>query len=680
MNQGILSDSARDSFLRFVRRQAASLRERDRAPRTLAEWTHRRAEIRDRMRQAYGELPADPCPLDPQVLGVVARDGYRIERLIFQSQPGIWVTANAYVPSGDGRRPGVLSVHGHWRWARVDPVPHARAVGLAKLGYFVLAVDAFGAGERALVPGPGTYHGGLLGASTWPVGTPLLGLQIYDNMRAIDYMQTRPEVDGEKLAVTGASGGGNQSMNIGAWDERLKVVVPVCSVGTYDSYLGAACCVCEVLPGALSFAEEGDILAMVAPRSLMVVNATQDARQFSVEEAARSIARARPVFEMLDASDRLKHAVFESRHDYSQAMREALYGWLARGLRGEGDGSPIPEPPLQLEEVETLRCFPDNVRPKTFALLPAFVGHSARRRVAMIHEPDHVQRWESDALVRRTRLERDIFGGFPRDVPGKLESKGTRQDAGRRIESLVFWPEPEVPVPAFLVRGGDEPGTTGTVLVLDPAGKETAAKSPQVAALLELGFQILLVDLRATGETAVEHDAIAGVPDHNSSEWAAWIGRPLLGQWCWDALRAIDLLSERDGSAAGAFSLLGVGAGGLAALAAAGIDERIRSVATVGMLGSFVSDQAFVGHRMASFAPRLLDVGDVAHLAALVAPRRLTLAAPVDAQSKPITPEAARRLFFFTEAMYDLYRSGVQFRFTEESDGELIAHSLLVVG
>src|SRR4029079_18822412 len=125
----------------------------------------------------------------------------------------------------------------------------------------------------------GSYHGALLGSTLWPAGQTLLGLQVYDNRRAVDYLLTRAEVDGKKLGITGASGGGNQSMYAGALDERIRCVVPVCSVGTYQSYLKAACCVCEVLPGALTFAEEGDVLALVAPRALLVASASRDAFQ-----------------------------------------------------------------------------------------------------------------------------------------------------------------------------------------------------------------------------------------------------------------------------------------------------------------------------------------------------------------------------------------------------------------
>ena len=116
-----------------------------------------------------------------------------IERLTFQSRPGVRVTANLYRPRATGHRlPGVLSVHGHWAWARIDPVVQTRCIALARLGYVCLCVDAFGSGERAIEPAPGTYHGGLVGASLWPVGTPLLGLQVYDNRRAVDYLISRP--------------------------------------------------------------------------------------------------------------------------------------------------------------------------------------------------------------------------------------------------------------------------------------------------------------------------------------------------------------------------------------------------------------------------------------------------------------------------------------------------------
>src|SRR5262245_52178117 len=205
------------TLVRFLRAQGLALRAKDRAPATRREWQERRQRLREAMFVAMGPMPEKPCPLDAKVLGVLKRDGYRIERVIFQSRPDVWVTANAYVPENvKGKGPAVLVVHGHWAGARRDPVVQARCLGLVKLGFFVLAVDAFGAGERYTTPARGTYHGALYGATLWPTGHTLLGLQVYDNRRAVDYLCSRPEVDGERLGITGASGGGNQSMYAGA--------------------------------------------------------------------------------------------------------------------------------------------------------------------------------------------------------------------------------------------------------------------------------------------------------------------------------------------------------------------------------------------------------------------------------------------------------------------------------
>jgi dienelactone hydrolase len=350
-------------YLNFVKAQAAQLRYADQPPTTREEWEKRRRDLRDQLQRAFGTVPEKPCPLQPKVLGVLQRDGYRVEKLLFQTMPGVWMTASAYVPDQPGKHPALLAVHGHWRGARLDPVVQKRCIGPAKLGYFVLAVDAFGAGERGLTKNLGEYHGEMVAATLLPAGLTLAGLQVYENRRAVDYLLTRPEVDGTKIAITGASGGGNQTMYAGGWDERFGAVVPVCSVGTYQAYLGIACCMCEVVPGALRFTEEGGILGLTAPRGLMVVNVTRDGVQFSIAEAKKSLAFAEGVYKVYDKADRIRHATFDWHHDYSQAMREALYGWLAKHLKGEGDGSPIPDPPMQTEDPEALRCFPGDSRP-----------------------------------------------------------------------------------------------------------------------------------------------------------------------------------------------------------------------------------------------------------------------------------------------------------------------------
>ena len=145
-------------------------------------------------------------------------------------------------------------------------------------------------------------------------------------------------------------------------------------MGNYQVYLGTACCMCEVVPGALRFTEEGGILGLTAPRALMVINVTKDSVQFSIPEAKKSLAYASAVYKLYGKPDSIRHTTFDWHHDYSQAMREALYGWLTKHLGGQGDASPIADPPMKTEDPEALRCFPGDTRPAGWVTIPKFAA------------------------------------------------------------------------------------------------------------------------------------------------------------------------------------------------------------------------------------------------------------------------------------------------------------------
>ena len=195
-------------------------------------------------------------------------------------------------------------------------------------------------------------------------------------------------------------------MYAGACDDRLKAVVPVCSVGNYPAYLGAGCCLCELVPGALRFTDEADVLGLVAPRGLLVINATRDVPQFSVGEAQKSLSRTGPIFGLLGHPAALRHVPFESGHDYSQPMREAMYGWMTLHLEGKGDGGPITEPAVAVEDPEALRCYPGDSRPDDWTTIPRFA--STRGRALLANRPDPPSRDAARAI-----LIDKVLGGFP---------------------------------------------------------------------------------------------------------------------------------------------------------------------------------------------------------------------------------------------------------------------------
>lgn len=641
-----MEETAADRLKTWYVEQARVLRAQDRSPRTADEASRRSAEIRARIHAAEGEWPAEKAPLAPQVLGTLDREGYRIEKLIFQTRAGCYATASCYVPAaGKAPFPAVLCVHGHWPGARRDPVVQSRCVGLAKLGFVALTLDAWGAGERGTEIGQNEYHGGLLGATLWPVGTPLHGLQLYDNIRALDYLQSRPDVDGQRLGCTGASGGGNQTTYLSAFDERVRCAVPVCSVGTFASYLSAACCVDEVLLGGLTFAEEGDLLGMVAPRALMVITASRDVPHFGPTIAAQALQRARPYFHAHDTEGRVRHVVIDSGHAYNQPMREAMYGWMRRWLKNEGDGSPTPEPAIQTEDPETLRCFSLPFRSGKVMTTASWVQARSRELAGGAARPVTQNNW-ANLRDDRLRTLRDALAVPPATGTPRLHEGRSREPFP--VDELEA--EEGIRLPTAALRGDGPANGKAAVLLLHPAGLEAALHSPEAAALRSAGLHTRALELRGCGSLTLPGQELGNaIPDHNLVEWSLWIGRPLLGQWVHDIKQLVSALEPRGVKRV---AVLGWREGALAAFLAAALDPRMRGAAGIEPPLSFTGGHVPHGMRMAVFSPGLMHAGDLPHLAALAAPRPVAVAAPVRLDATPATVSEMEKAYAWPREVY----------------------------
>jgi hypothetical protein len=464
-------------------------------------------------------------------------------------------------------------------------------------------------------------------------------------------MVSRLEVDADRIGITGASGGGNQSMYAGAWDERLKAVVPVCSVGNYQAYLGAACCMCEVVPGALTFTEESDVLAMVAPRALLVVSATRDAFQFSVGEARKSIHAAGDVFRLFEKESSIRHDVFDSPHDYNQSMREAMYGFMSLHLKNQGDGTPVSEPELRLEVADALRCFPGESRPDEWLTLPQFAAQEAKILLERHRLPQNGFLSPEDRQQRRNVLAKNL------SVTLQSASTANVVSVSDNERILKIFPEPGITLELNeKVPRGDQPAKKTQrriTLVVTADGEQHASLINLRDAALMAGERVAVLELRSTGRYAWPSDKIGRAPDHNSAEWSLWIGRPLLGQWVGDIHTAVSALFTEIEHPATGIHLAAHGPAALAALAAAGLDDRIAEVTVQGLTSTFVSDKPYQQQRLGMFPNAILrDFGDVIHIAALIAPRPLRIHSAVDPQGIPLSTIAAKAAFLDLEILY----------------------------
>ena len=637
-----------DDYYRYV---AESLPHIQRHYSTLAEWESARQEIKRGLSSAMGGLSDERTPLNPRIVGRVEREDYVVEKIVFESRPNFPVTSNLYLPSHAAfPAPAVIHVHGHAReHGKRYELYQSVSIGLAKRGYVVFFIDASGHGERS----PQGHNEGF---AMLPGDLPLEGLQMWDNMRALDYLCTRGEVDVQRIGCTGCSGGGNQTMYLSALDERIAVSAPVAAVTLYkDLFFRGIGCACECVPNVLRYGEQDAILGLIAPRPLLIAAGIRDAI-FPIVGAREVHDRLRSIYRLYGAADRLAIAEEYVQHGYHKPMREAVYGWFDRWLMKRGDGRPqeegevVPEPPTE----DTLNCFPGgSFPPDSETILTVYAKHLKHKPEPVAPKAtEKVQSWQ-DKL--RGNIIGRVFGGFPPKSAGvKVRCTETIENDGYVIEKFFYVSEPNIITPAILARpiGVEKPSVLFSFHV---DGKKAALEATPVDEYLSQGMAVFAIDARGMGETKADRRRIT----NNSIV----LGKPLVGQWVWDILCGVDVLAAREDVDATKIVLWGDSTAALTALLATGLDERISGAVCDRLLASYRS-VASLSLPTEVFIPQILNYADIPQIAALIAPRSLNLVNPVNGENEPLPEETFNIAFGWTRDVYELLRAESQLTIT----------------
>jgi hypothetical protein len=301
-------------------------------------WLARAAQIKQRILLAAGLLPLpERTPLKPHVFGEVRNAEYSVWKVHFESLPGFLVTGNLYRPAGDGPFPAILSPHGHWNYGRLENTALAsvpgRAINLARQGFVVFTYDMIGYLDSQQLPhtfgGPREHLWGL----------SLAGLQVWNAIRGVDFLESLPYVKADAIGATGASGGGTQTFLLAAVDERVKVAAPVNMISLHMQ----GGCLCENPPGLRLDTTNVEIAATIAPRPLLMVSATGDWTKNTLE---REYPAVRSIYRLLDAEDRVQAIRVDAEHNYNRESREAMYAWMAQWLQGAPAGERRAERPF----------------------------------------------------------------------------------------------------------------------------------------------------------------------------------------------------------------------------------------------------------------------------------------------------------------------------------------------
>ncbi|HRV08277.1 MAG TPA: prolyl oligopeptidase family serine peptidase, partial [Acidobacteriota bacterium] len=479
-----------------------------------------REHLRASLTRSLGldNLPS-PSPLKAHTVGLLDRNEYLIEKVIYQTLPGVFVPAHLYLPADlEDPAPGVILYPGHWlEDSKARPDFQAFCINMAKLGFVVLTFDPFGQGERGISWRDHRRTCSLL------VGVAQQGFAAYETQCAIEYLLSRPEVDSRRLGMTGASGGGYNTWMTAALDDRIKVAVPV--VGTSEFLEQIRVCRpldwyhandhCHFVPGLIRYCNNHELVAMVAPKPLLIV-AARDDESFPIRGVRLISNYAKDLYRSFGVPERSGfYEDASAGHGYQIRKREAAYGWFLRWLAGRGDGGPYSEPPTETAPYDApeLRCFP--------------VGENRGAGPGMV---DYIK--ECLRLIKPDRDKNrltEIFGGFPEPPDFDL-----RLEEDRRVQRLEIPTENHLSVPAYLVRSGDN---AGLLVVVSDNGKEAAISDPLVKKVLSLGWAVCGVDPRGVGE--LRTDEMGWV-----FAVSLLLGENFVWRQAWDIGRSIDVLTS----------------------------------------------------------------------------------------------------------------------------------------
>jgi Acetyl xylan esterase (AXE1) len=487
-------------------------------PENLSEWGVFSSELRNTIIEKAGVIADANLPLNIKETGVIKMKGYIVKNITFQTRPGVFATANLYIPDGKGPYPAVINMLGHWTKGKIDPTgPQAVGHSLAVNGYVCLTIDPWGAGERSTIHGKFEYHGSNLGASFMNIGESLVGIQISDNMRGVDLLCSLSNVDSDNIGATGASGGGNQTMWLAAVDERIKAAVPVVSVGSFESYIMRSNCICELLIDGLTFTEEAGVLALA--NAIMPINHTKDSNPtFFPEEMLRSYKNARHVFQMRGEEDNISYRLFDLPHGYMAEDREAMLGWFDMHLKGLGSGTAKKEIPFKQLPEEQLLVFPIGQRDTNVVSTEEYcklIGNELRT----------VFLNSKSFSVDQKKLElRNIL---------RLDENFTLKNAHHHSsidgwDRIVLETSDNRLIPLLHISPINP--SQGYTILCSTEGKNHVS-SLIIDDLAERGSGIVIVDLSGTGEvtSTLAKDGTSKL--HTQSRAELWLGKTILGEW-----------------------------------------------------------------------------------------------------------------------------------------------------
>lgn len=582
--------------------------------RTRDDWLERQALVKDKLLKLVGAFP-QKTPLDARITGVLYKDGYRVEKIIYESMPDFYVTGCLFIPDKiDGKVPAVLNVIGHNQEAFRAELYQKVCLNLVSKGMIVLAIDPIGQGEHVQyydsgidfsVIGYSVIEHCYLGNQCFLSGISPCRYFIWDGIRGIDYLLTRDDVDPERIGVTGFSGGGTITAYIAAFDDRVKVSVP-CSWSTASrrqlETKGVQDAETIFIRGTAAGITFEDLLEVRAPKPTLLTFVSCD-QYLSVQGARESFREAKKAYAALGYEDHLALVEDDSEHWMTPRIRSNIYEFFMHHFDLPGDPS---EKEVKIIPAAELKVTPTGQISTSLGGDMVFDVHK-RETEELIRNLEESRKDISRHLKRVMVKAKELSGFAVAETPAyEPFLNGRYQRDGYTVAKYAIRGEGDYLIPLLLFVPDGIAGKHPAVVYIHQEGKAAAALSGgEIEGLVKKGYIVAAVDVMGTGETKNTATRALG-PGYT----AVLIGRSVVGIQAGDIVRAVGYLRSRDDVDKHRVGAVAVGETCLSLIHAAAFDTSIINVI---LIGSPVSYRSMAMDRFYKMGLTDHDVGGIHH-------------------------------------------------------------------
>ena len=605
---------------------------------------------------SVGGLPKK-TPLKPQVVGRLDRKSFTVEKLLYQSLPGYYVTACLYLPKvRQEPAPAVIYCSGHAGQAFRSPTYQGVILNLVEKGFIVLAFDPIGQGERYQYldadgqpnrGGPTNEHS-YAGIQAMLTGSSIARYMIHDGIRAVDYLISRPEVDAARIGITGRSGGGTQAAYIAAFDSRILAAAPENYITSFRRIWqsnGPQDAEQNFLGGMQRGLEHADLLTVRAPKPTLVLTTTRDI--FSIQGARETIAEMQGVYRLFEAEDQFRWTEDDAGHQSTQSNREAMYAFFQKHLQLPGDPT---DHPMELFSEEELRITETGQVVTALASKTVFEVNQEQfllEQKSSIGEKALLSKIQE--TLQPTVTNAEAHAVFTGRIP---------RDAYSIEKYFLEFSDQHYPIPFLRIRNPVS-DSQPLVLYLHEAGKEAALEAEgEVEQLVQAGYQVIIPDLLNMGElkSTFKGDSHIDGVDYNLILGSSLVGKSLTALRVEDLMHLLTYIEQNIRQKGEDLILMADRSLCSPLLHAAALHRGLSQIVLNEPLVSWqnlLETKGYLPSLAYEVIPSILKEYDLYDLMPLIRPAALTIVNPRNAQGLRLTEAEARQAYQPVKAAFE---------------------------